>query len=161
MPIVPESALAEAIAIAVTYHCGQTDKAGIEYVTHPLRCMSMFVLPEEGDERIVAALHDIVEDTGVTMEFLTARGFSPAVVEAIDAISRRKDESYADYIERVAQNPLATRVKLADLRDNLDGRRHSTGMLSEETKRKYQDAHDTLVRRQWAAEQEARAASEG
>lgn len=143
----------ETIILAATAHRGQKDLAGLPYITHVMRVASSFVLPAEDDERTVSLLHDVVEDTEVTLKKLRDLGYYPAVVDAVDAISRRKGrfasglatgtewhESYSEYIERVALNPLATRVKLADLRDLLDERRVSTGMLSPETRRKYQEA---------------------
>ncbi len=137
--------LEDAIQLAATAHCGQADKAGLPYITHPLRVMGMFLQPEEADERIVAVLHDVVEDTDVTLASLTDLGYPARIVDALDAISRCSQETYHDYIERVALNSLATRVKLADLRDNLDERRHSTRSLSDETRRKYRDAAIRLV----------------
>lgn len=138
----PTPTLEDAILLATVAHRGQTDKAGIAYITHPLRVMSMFVLPGENDERIVAVLHDVVEDCGITLPELATRGYPFLVRAAIDALSKRDQDTYAEYIERVVhcRNPLALRVKLADLRDNLDERRQSTGMLSAETKQKYMDA---------------------
>lgn len=143
--------LEDAILLATQAHKGQKDLAGLPYITHPMRLMSMFVLPTEDDERMVAVLHDVVEDTEITLKKLTDLGYPAHIVQALDALSRRNGaldcikrnvplETYFEYIERVALNSLALRVKLADLRDHLDERRVSTGMLSPETKRKYMDA---------------------
>jgi (p)ppGpp synthase/HD superfamily hydrolase len=141
----PTPTLEDAILLAANAHRGQTDKAGIAYITHPLRVMSMFVLPEEENERMVAVLHDVVEDTvDITCGDLVRWRYPTAVTDAIFAISRIADESYPEYIERVALNPLALRVKIADLVDNLNEARVSTGMLHPETKRKYRDAMRTL-----------------
>jgi (p)ppGpp synthase/HD superfamily hydrolase len=134
----------DAILLATNAHRGQTDKAGLPYITHPLRVMSMFVLPEEEDERVVAVLHDVVEDCEITLLDLEIYGFSPRVVDAVNAITDRKGESYEDYIERVAQNPLALKVKLADLADNLDVRRKSTRTLSQMKINKYVAAQTYL-----------------
>jgi (p)ppGpp synthase/HD superfamily hydrolase len=130
----------DAITLAAVAHRDQTDKAGLPYILHPLRVMGSFLAPEDEDARIVAVLHDVVEDTYVDLDLLKTYGYAPAVLEAIDAISRRHDETYPAYIERVARNPLAVRVKLADLHDNLDRRRLSTGMLSTATILKYYNA---------------------
>jgi len=123
--------LETAINLAVQYHHGQTDLAGLLYVLHPLRVMASFLDPTDEDARIVAVLHDIVEDTKVTVPQLRAFGFTETVVLAVEALTRDKAEPYQQYIERLAKNRLATRVKLADLNDNLDSRRHSTLMLKD------------------------------
>lgn len=109
--------LERAIAIAAIAHEGQVDKAGAPYVLHPLRMMLAVTTPEA---RIAAVLHDVVEDTPVTLEQLRADGFSAAVVEAVEALTKRQDEDYETFIRRVAPNPIAREVKLADLRDNAD-----------------------------------------
>ena len=114
------STLAHAIAIAAEAHEGQLDKVGEPYILHPLRMMLRLSTPEE---RVVAVLHDVVEDCpGWTLERLRARGFAEAVVEAVDALTRRVEEgeSYEAFVLRAAANPLARRVKLADLEDNSD-----------------------------------------
>ncbi len=106
-----------AIEIAVAAHEGQRDKAGAPYVHHPLRVMSRFGTPTE---RAVAVLHDVVEDTKWTLDDLR-REFSEDIVEAVDALTRREpDESYVAFVHRAGANPLARRVKLADIEDNLD-----------------------------------------
>lgn len=138
----------DAIRLANEHHGGQQDKAGLPYILHPLRAMGHFVLPEESDERIVAVLHDIVEDTTITLAILHYRGYSDLVVDAIDAISRRPDETYDQYMQRLSNNPLAVRVKLADLADNLDPRRRSTSMLMPARLEKYRSAVAYLHHRQ-------------
>ena len=109
--------LERAIAIAATAHEGQVDKAGAPYVLHPLRMMLAVTTPEA---RIAAVLHDVVEDTPVTLEQLRAEGFPAAVIEAVEALTKREGEDYEAFIRRVAPNPIAREVKLADLRDNSD-----------------------------------------
>lgn len=112
--------LEEAIALAVSAHRGQKDKAGQPYILHPLRMM----LAVDGEHaRMAAVLHDVVEDTEVSLEQLVAEGFPAEVVEAIDGLTRRPDESYDEFIERAATNPIARAVKKADLEDNMDVRR--------------------------------------
>jgi len=111
------STLERAIAIAADAHAGQTDKAGEQYILHPLRVM----LAMENDlERIVAVLHDVVEDSDITLEDLRAEGFSDDALAAIDALSKREGESKMDAAARAKRNPLALRVKLADNADNQD-----------------------------------------
>ena len=114
------STLDKAIAIAAEAHTGQVDKMGAPYILHPLRLMLRF----EGEtERMVAVLHDVVEDSTVTLADLRAAGFAPAVIDALDCLTHRAELSYTDYVARLSDNPLARRVKLADLEDNMDMRR--------------------------------------
>jgi (p)ppGpp synthase/HD superfamily hydrolase len=108
----------EAVAIAQEAHADQLDKAGAPYVAHPLRVMGGF---REDVHRIVAVLHDVVEDAGpdgYDLEYLRQRGAPPDVIEAIDALSHRKSEPDEEYWARVAANPVARAVKLADIADN-------------------------------------------
>lgn len=117
------SELDRAIAIAVELHENQTDKAGQPYVLHPLRVM----LAMESDvERIIAVLHDVAEDDELGWQAVHDGGFEPEIIEAIDAITRREDEGYFDYIRRAGSNPLARKVKIADLADNLSETRVSS-----------------------------------
>ena len=112
--------LENAIALAVEAHRGQKDKNGGPYILHPLRVMFRV---ETEVERIVAVLHDVVEDTGRTFDDLRALGFSEEVLQALDCVTKREGENYEDFVERSASNPIAHRVKLADLEDNMDVRR--------------------------------------
>jgi len=113
--------LNRAIEIAVSAHEGQLDtNNGRPYIEHPFRVMSA---GQTLQEKIVGVLHDVVEDTPWTLEQLTEEGFSKDVIDGIDAMTRRDNESYDDYLLRVQDNPLATRVKLNDLTDNMDIRR--------------------------------------
>lgn len=111
------SNLEEAIALATRAHQGQTDKAGAPYILHPFRIMQRM---DSEEAKMVAVLHDVVEDTPVTLKELRAMNFSETVVTAIDSLTRRAEESYEAFIERVKLNPLARKVKLADLEDNMD-----------------------------------------
>ena len=107
--------LEKAISIAATAHDGQKDKVGQPYILHPLRVMQNV----EGDEaKIVGILHDVVEDTNVTLEDLRRAGFSEAVLDAVNCVTHTDDESYVDYVIRCKFNPVARAVKLADLQDN-------------------------------------------
>ncbi|OIP32692.1 MAG: GTP pyrophosphokinase [Deltaproteobacteria bacterium CG2_30_63_29] len=112
--------LEDAIAIAVEAHRGQKDKAGACYILHPLRVM----MTVEGDlERMTAILHDVVEDSELTLVDLARKGVPPAVLEALVLLTKQEAEPYADFIERLAPNGLARAVKIADLEDNMDTRR--------------------------------------
>ena len=112
--------LDKAIAIAVPAHAGQVDKVGQPYILHPLRVMFRC---EREIERIVAILHDVVEDTAVTRDDLRKAGFSEEVLAALEGVTNREGEDYESFIERAALNPIARQVKLADLEDNMDVRR--------------------------------------
>jgi hypothetical protein len=91
------------------------DKEGLPYILHPLRVMNQ-VRGEEA--QIVAVLHDVVEDTKVTLDDLRHAGFSASVLAAIQCVTHRKDEPYADYVVACKHNPIARQVKLGDLADN-------------------------------------------
>jgi len=109
------STLEKAIRIAVEAHAGQTDKGGAPYITHPLRLMAAV----DGEEaKIVAVLHDVVEDTSVVLDDLRREGFSKEILSAVDIVTHRRDEPYADYVVRCKSHDLARQVKLADLVDN-------------------------------------------
>ena len=109
------STLETAIEIAVSAHKGQIRKDGSPYILHPLRLM-MAVQTEA--EKIVAVLHDVVEDTDFTLAQIQQRGFSREVVEALKLVTHDPEQTYDEYISDIARNPIATAVKLADLKDN-------------------------------------------
>ncbi len=111
------STLERAIAIAAEAHAGQFDKAGAPYVLHPLRMMLGL---EDRKARIVAVLHDVVEDTPWTLVDLEREGFAPEIVRAVDALTRRPDEDYETFVRRAGADPIGWHVKLADLQDNME-----------------------------------------
>jgi (p)ppGpp synthase/HD superfamily hydrolase len=123
--------LEDAIALAVEAHRGQREKAGQPYILHVLRVMFRV---ETEVERIVAVLHDVVEDTGRSFDDLRALGYSDEVIEALRCVTKREGEGYAQFIERAGPNPVARRVKLADLEDNMDVRR-LTAVTEEDAER--------------------------
>ncbi len=112
--------LEKALDIAVAAHRGQKDRYGAPYILHPLRVMHGV---ETEREKIVAALHDVIEDTQWTFADLEREGFPEDIVTALDCLTKRDNEPYEMLISRAASNPLARRVKLADLQDNMDARR--------------------------------------
>ena len=115
------STLERAIEIATEAHRGQFDKAGNDYIGHPLRVMAAGKTTEE---KIVGVLHDVIEDTDWTFERLAAEGFSAEVIEALRCVTKlSENEPYDKFIARVKANPLAVAVKLNDLTDNMDIRR--------------------------------------
>lgn len=110
------TALAEAICTATIVHDYQTDKAGQPYILH---CLRVMLAMRNDADRIVAVLHDVVEDSA-DWQLSDLADFGPDVVEALDALTRREGEDYFAYIDRLKLCPQAVRVKLADLHDNLD-----------------------------------------
>jgi (p)ppGpp synthase/HD superfamily hydrolase len=115
--------LERAILLAVQAHAGQTDKAGAPYILHPLRVMLKL---QAATEMITGVLHDVLEDTPSTLGDLRREGFAEEILAALDCLTRRTGETYDDFILRVAGNPLARKVKLADLEDNLNLERLAT-----------------------------------
>ena len=111
------SLLEKAIAIAVEAHKGQKDKAGDPYILHPLRVMFRM---DTKEEMIVAVLHDVLEDTPITPDQLKEMGFSETVLKALDSVTKRAGERYEDFVQRAALHPIGKKIKLADLRDNMD-----------------------------------------
>jgi hypothetical protein len=109
------SSLENAIRVAVLAHTGQTDNGGAPYITHPLRLMAAV---ESEHAKIVAVLHDVVEDTSVTIEDLRQQGFDEEILSGVECVTHRRGEPYADYVVRCKNQPLARLVKLADLVDN-------------------------------------------
>ena len=115
------STLERAIEIATEAHRGQFDKAGNDYIGHPLLVMAAGKTTEE---KIVGVLHDVVEDSGWSFERLAAEGFSVEIIEALRCVTKlSENEPYDKFITRVKENPLAVTVKLNDLTDNMDIRR--------------------------------------
>lgn len=112
--------LGKAIAIAVEAHRDQQDRNGAPYILHPLRVMGRV---NSDAEKIVAVLHDVVEDSDWTLARLSSEGFPAEIVHAIDCVTKREGESYEDFVKRSASDDLARRIKIADLEDNMDFRR--------------------------------------
>lgn len=98
-------------------HRDQRDKAGVPYVFHPFHLAETM---DSEEEICTALLHDAVEDGGLTLDDLVQAGFPPAVVQAVDLLTRRPGQPYADYLAALARHPLARKVKLADLAHNSD-----------------------------------------
>lgn len=115
------STLERAIEIATEAHRGQHDKAGNDYIEHPLHVMAA---GKTLNEQIVGVLHDVVEDSDWTFEQLAAEGFSAEIIEALRCVTKlSEDEPYDKFISRIKCNPLAVAVKINDLSDNMDIRR--------------------------------------
>ncbi len=118
--ILPMTLLERAIAIAVEAHTDQVQINGQPYILHPLHLMMQV---ETEAQKIVAVLHDVVEDTEWTLTDLQAEGFPDDILLAIGLMTRQKGMSYEQFIEEIRPNPLARRVKLADIEHNMDIRR--------------------------------------
>ncbi len=135
--------LEKAISIAVDSHSGQVNDKAQPYVLHPLRMMFKAVTIEE---KIIAVLHDVIEKTTIDLEYLRSVGFSDRIVLGIDALSRRPQENYDKYIDRVAENKLATKVKIIDLDDNINSLDLDKSQESKSNKfLKYQKARNRLT----------------
>ncbi|WP_427051621.1 HD domain-containing protein [Paenibacillus sp. TC-CSREp1] len=106
-----------AISIALEAHKGQLDKGGSPYILHPLAVMNRV---ETIEEKIVAVLHDVIEDTEVTIEQLRELGFSEEIVKAIGLLTRSEEESYEQFIEKTTTNRIARNVKIADIQENMN-----------------------------------------
>ena len=98
-------------------HKEQKDKSNLPYVFHPFMVAKDF---KDEDCCVVALLHDVIEDSDYTLEDLKQAGFSPKQLEALQLLTHSDDEDYFDYILRIKTNPIAKKVKLADLKHNSD-----------------------------------------
>lgn len=112
-----EHLLESAIRLAAKVHKGQKDRAHKPYILHVMRVM---MRGQDLEEQLLGALHDVLERSELTVKDLEEKGVPPRVLKALDHISRRSDEDYIGYIERVALDGLAVRVKLHDLSDKMD-----------------------------------------
>ena len=136
--------LESAIEIAVAAHRGQSDKGGGPYILHPIRVMLRM---RSQPEMITAILHDVLEDCEDPALVARVHAEAPReVLEALDCLTRRSDESYEQFIQRSGSNPLAKRVKLADLEDNMDIKRLATlGERELERLERYRKAWNALT----------------
>lgn len=132
------------LAFVATVHSGQTDKQGDPYILHVLRVM-LSQRSEIG--RIIALLHDVVEDTPTTLEDLNQH-YAPAIVKGVDYLTKREGETYDQYIDRICGAPLEIRrIKMADLHDNLDPNRleRLPESLQQHFRMKYEPALNKLL----------------
>lgn len=135
--------LEKALGIAVEAHQGQRDKNDAPYIMHPIRVMGRV---RTTPEKIVAILHDVVEDTDWTLERLKKEGFPQEILEAVDCLTKREGEAYEDFVDRAASNPISRPVKLADLEDNMDVRRlKSVAEKDRERLERYRRAWEKLT----------------
>ncbi len=137
----------KAMILAYEAHKGQTDMGGIPYVFHPLHLAEQMT-----DEytTCIALLHDVIEDSNLTLKQLE-QSFPPKVTEAVSVLTRDFDMAYMDYIRLVSENPLAVRVKLADLEHNLDSTRlpekPDDGNRAAFLRKRYEHAREYLLAR--------------
>lgn len=131
-----------ALSIAKKAHKGQYDKAGVNYIEHPLFVAS---LVDTQEEKAVALLHDVLEDSPYTAEELVLAGLPETVVSAVQTLTNKKGQDYQQYLELVKSSPIARRVKLADLKHNSDLSRLATITEKDrERLEKYKKAIDYL-----------------
>ena len=109
--------ISKALKLCYEAHKEQKDKGGAPYYLHPIRVALCMETPSQ---KVVALLHDIVEDTEISLDYLRDCGFTETIIEAVEAITRRSGEPYNEYLCRVKKNELAREVKIEDLLDNLD-----------------------------------------
>ena len=107
----------KAIRLCFRAHDGQVDKSGLPYAHHPLHLAEQM---DDEDSTVAALLHDVVEDTQYTFEDLEAMGFSAAVIGALRLLTHDERVPYLDYVRDIRENPIARKVKLADLAHNSD-----------------------------------------
>lgn len=112
--------LERAIILAATYHATARDKMGKPYILHPLRVMTSLGLDATDTERMVAVLHDAIEDTELTLDDLREEGLSEEACIALDLLSKKPGYDEDTYFNNIADNPIARAVKIADLKDNMD-----------------------------------------
>jgi len=140
-----EQHLVTAMKLCAHAHQGQVDKAGNQYILHPLRVAAA---GKNLNQVVLGLLHDVVEDTSYSLANIAEQGFPKIIVRSLDAISKRKSETREHYLHRVAQNELATAVKHHDLNDNSDPNR--LALLEKDQAnvlvQKYKEARDLLSR---------------
>ena len=129
-----------ALEIAARVHRGQIDKNGVAYILHPLAVAAQL---DSLELKTIAILHDTIEDTDVTADYLLEKGILKHIVDAVQLLSKPENEDYETYLKRVKENPLAKQVKLADLAHNTSSERASG--LNEKRRAKYELAKRILT----------------
>lgn len=130
----------KALKLCFEAHKEQTDKTGLPYVFHP------FHLAEQMDDEIstvCALLHDVVEDTDITFDDLSAMGFPQDVTDVLKLLTHEKSVPYMEYVKKISTNPVATKVKIADLRHNSDVTR--LDVLDEDMKKRFEKYRQALA----------------
>ncbi|WP_375168466.1 HD domain-containing protein [Sneathia vaginalis] len=129
-----------ALKIATEAHKGQVDKAGVPYINHPLTVAS---LVDTEEEKIVALLHDTIEDTNITEQDLIDYGFPNEIVKAVKLLTHNKNVPYMDYVAKIKDNELARKVKIADLTHNSDLSRLKE--ITDKDKKRYEKYQKALL----------------
>lgn len=133
------SRIYKALTFAIEKHKGQVDKSGVDYINHPvylaLQCNTE-------SEKIVALLHDIIEDTNATFDDLIQLGVNNEELTAIQLLTHDKSVPYMEYIKQIKPNKLATTIKLLDLAHNMSKR--GDYMIPDSLLKRYQKAKDYL-----------------
>jgi (p)ppGpp synthase/HD superfamily hydrolase len=107
----------KSLEIALKAYSGLVDKSGSPYILHPLRVMSKM---ETEEEMAIALLHDVIEDSTITAKDLLEIGFSKTIVDAVSVLTKKKNERYDYFINRVLKSKLATKIKIYDIEDNMN-----------------------------------------
>lgn len=132
-----------ALALCFESHKDQKDKSGMPYVFHPFHLAEQMT---DEDTTVTALLHDVIEDTDMTVEGLSEMGFSARVCEAVSLLTHQEGMPYMEYVARIKKNPIAKAVKLADLRHNSDRTRLDTVTLIDIAREeKYRKAIEILL----------------
>nr|AFK29749.1 hypothetical protein [uncultured bacterium] len=133
----------QAMRISYEAHKGQYDRGGIPYVFHPFSVANKM---DDEESTILALLHDVIEDTDTTISDLRSEGISESILEALQLLTKGKSEDYFHYIDRLKNNPLAIKVKLADLEHNSKtSRLSSVGIADKNRLEKYKKARKILL----------------
>ena len=138
----------KALKLCFAAHKEQKDKSGLPYVFHPFHLAEQM---KDEDTTITALLHDVAEDTDVSLEDIAGMGFSQKVMEALALLTHDEAVPYMDYVKALGNNPIARRVKLADLRHNSDLSRLDTDQIDEKALarvKKYAEAIKLLEERE-------------
>ncbi|SNS69677.1 hypothetical protein SAMN05446037_101761 [Anaerovirgula multivorans] len=136
------SMLEKAILIATNAHYGQLDKGGQPYILHPLKVMQSC---NSDLEKICAVLHDVIEDTNISLNELREEGFSEEALVILDLLTKKEQEDYRTFIDRISKNETACRVKIADLQDNMNLSRIKSPSIEDKKRvEKYMDAFERL-----------------
>lgn len=137
MELTLQEMLLKAATVAAKAHDGQKRKDGSPYITHPVR---VAIRVDGTREKIAALLHDVVEDTHVTLDDLHEYGFTYEIIEIVDCLTKRPGEKYADFIRRCLSNGYAVKVKIADIEDNLNDQSALDPEEAEFLKKRYEKA---------------------
>ena len=134
----------KAVTLAYRAHAGQTDRAGWPYILHPVHIAEQMITE---DTCVVALLHDVLEDTDVTLEDMRKEGFTEQQLEAVQLMTHSKNVPYMDYVKKLSGNAVARAVKIGDLKHNMDRSRLSEYTEKDEQRyRKYKEALEQLLK---------------